>query len=358
MGKKKGTAGSSASAGAAKIGRDWCASTISNREVNKLRSLGLISSAESDFRHLGSSSRPKPPKGFTVITSPPPAAKGSTGLFANEDDLEFSDDDDEVPLAKRAKLLSERTEPAKELNPSSAELTPPPRTVVAKVPVSKVNPSAGASAPPIARDYRIFATVDSVVDFADQFTRLESENVQLRKAIKTSVDQVLEANKLTAEAQNENTLLKDEVKKLKKKMKDEKEARREASILADEKEGALRESITNLLNDADMPIDRVSKLREDSMSDALSFATESSSQVHGLLQKTKGALSKLFSMMFPKLSQNKTLGEMADAFFIDSSKAIEVLKRRSRLFGAVLTFKLLMGHGLGSELEKLSKAFR
>ena len=92
------------------------------------------------------------------------------------------------------------------------------------------------------------------------------------------------------------------------------------------------------------------------MSDALSFATDSSNQVQGLLQKTKGALSKLFSMMFPKLNQDKTLGEMADAFFIDSSEAIEVLKRRSRLYGAVLTFQLLMGHGLGSELEKLSKA--
>jgi hypothetical protein len=78
------------------------------------------------------------------------------------------------------------------------------------------------------------------------------------------------------------------------------------------------------------------------MSDALSFATESSDQVQGLLKKTKGALSRLFLMMFPKLDQNKTLGEMADTFFIDSSDAIEVLKRPSRLYGAVLTFQLLM----------------
>ncbi|KAK1661156.1 hypothetical protein QYE76_049315 [Lolium multiflorum] len=80
-----------------------------------------------------------------------------------------------------------------------------------------------------------FATVDDVADFADQFTFLESENVQLRKTIKTSADRVLEANMLTAEAQNENILLKNELKKLKKKMKDEQEARREASILVDEK---------------------------------------------------------------------------------------------------------------------------
>jgi hypothetical protein len=47
---------------------------------------------------------------------------------------------------------------------------------------------------------------------------------------------------------------------------------------------------------------------------------------------------------------------MADTFFVDSSEAIEVLKRCSRLYGAVLTFQLLMGHRLGSEMEKLSKA--
>jgi predicted nucleic acid-binding Zn-ribbon protein len=87
-----------------------------------------------------------------------------------------------------------------------------------------------------------------VADLANQFTRLESKNVQLRKTIKISADQVLEANKLTADAQNENILLKDELKKLKQKMKDEHGARREAAAAADKKEGALRESITNLLS--------------------------------------------------------------------------------------------------------------
>ncbi|KAK1606868.1 hypothetical protein QYE76_030541 [Lolium multiflorum] len=106
---------------------------------------------------------------------------------------------------------------------------------------------------------------------------------------------------------------------------------------------------------ADMSINRARKLREDSMSDALSLAAESNIQVLGLLQRTKGALSRLFSMIFPKMKQDKTLGEMACAFLIDRSEPVEVLKRRSRLFGAVLTFQLLMGHGLGSELEKLSK---
>lgn len=92
------------------------------------------------------------------------------------------------------------------------------------------------------------------------------------------------------------------------------------------------------------------------MIDALSLAAESNIQVLGVLQRTKGALSRLFSMIFPKMKQDKTLGEMADAFLIDPSEPVEVLKRRSRLYGVVLTFQLLMGHGLSSELEKLSKA--
>ena len=61
-------------------------------------------------------------------------------------------------------------------------------------------------------------------------------------------------------------------------------------------------------------------------------------------------------MIFPKVKQDKTLGEMADAFLVDPSEPVEVLKRRSLFFGAVLTFQLLMGHGMGSELEKFSKA--
>ncbi|KAK1666631.1 hypothetical protein QYE76_054790 [Lolium multiflorum] len=191
-----------------------------------------------------------------VTVWPPPAVKNSTGLFADEDDLDLPDDDDEVPLAKRAKLFSERSESARQSNPSAAKLTPPRRTVVAKVPVSTINPSSNAFTPSTARDHPIFATADVVADFADQFTRLESENAQLRKAIKVSADQVLEANKLTAGFQNENILLKDERKKLKKKMKDEQEARREAAIAADEKEGALRESISSLLSQVARPSNR------------------------------------------------------------------------------------------------------
>jgi putative heme iron utilization protein len=95
----------------------------------------------------------------------------------------------------------------------------------------------------------IYAKVDVVVEFAEQFTRLEFENAHLWKTIKTSTDLVLEANRLATDAQKENTLLKEELKKLKQKMKDDQDARRKAAIAADEKEGVLRESIANLMGE-------------------------------------------------------------------------------------------------------------
>ncbi|KAK1641990.1 hypothetical protein QYE76_059795 [Lolium multiflorum] len=332
MGKKKGIASFGATASAPKASLDWTASTISKREENKMRSLGLISSAESDFVHPGSVSRPKPPKGFTVMfvaflqrglslpaheflrcllfsygiqlwqltpnsilhlsifitvceaflgidphwglwrkivyvkhhsgndgphvvdgvgfiassialcypptpesgaapedddaseeteddrnvledsdasgdeapeddalikskhrrkinedlmttaesspsgrddddadaipspapsreTSAPQVTKGPSRLFAEEDDLELfsSEEDDDVPLSKRAKIISDKAESAKESMPSTAEsdhtATPPPRTTVAKVKASSVNPSASASPPPSSSDH-------------------------------------------------------------------------------------------------------------------------------------------------------------------------------------------------------------
>ncbi|KAK1628374.1 hypothetical protein QYE76_002689 [Lolium multiflorum] len=181
--------------------------------------------------------------------APPPAKKSSTSVFAGEDDLDLSDDDDdEVPLAKRAKFVSERAVSAKESNPSPAKSTPPSRTAVEKVPMSTVIPPGNVPASSAGRDHPIYATVDAVAEFAEEFTRLELENSQLRKTVRSSADQVLEANRLAADAKNENVLLKEEVKKLKQQLKDEQDAKHAAAALLDKKEGTLRESIKELLD--------------------------------------------------------------------------------------------------------------
>ncbi|XP_071683832.1 uncharacterized protein [Lolium perenne] len=176
----------------------------------------------------------------------------------------------------------------------------------------------------------IYATVDAVVDFAEQFTRLEAENSQLRKAVKSSADQVVEANRLAADAKSENTSLKEEVSRLKRQMKDDQDARRAAAAAIDEKEGVLRESIKGLLEAANLTVSRRHQLREDSTADALSLAAESNVQILRLLQKSKGALSKLYSMIFPKAKLDKTLDEMAEAFLIDPSEPVEIPSSSSR----------------------------
>ncbi|KAK1698549.1 hypothetical protein QYE76_015246 [Lolium multiflorum] len=236
--------------------------------------------------------------------APPPAKKSSTSLFAGEDDLDLSDDDDdEVPLAKRAKFVSERTASAKESNPSPAKSTPPSRTVVEKVPVSTVIPPGDVPTSSAGRDHPIYATVDAVVELTE---------------------------KLATDAKNENVLLKEEVKKLRQRLKDEQDAKRAAAAAIDRKEGALRESIKDLLDAADLTVTRHHQLREDSTADALSLAAESNVQVLGLLKKAKGALSRLYSMIFPKMKEDKTLDEMATSFLVDPSEPVEIPPSSSR----------------------------
>jgi hypothetical protein len=78
----------------------------------------------------------------------------------------------------------------------------------------------------------IHAAVDIVVDFVDQFVRMEAENAQLREAAKSSTDQLQEANRMAAEVQKGNAILKEELKQLKKKMKDEEQLRLKAQAQA------------------------------------------------------------------------------------------------------------------------------
>jgi hypothetical protein len=57
-----------------------------------------------------------------------------------------------------------------------------------------------------------------------------------------------------------------------------------------------------------------------------------------LLQKGKGAMARIHSMIFPKISQDKTLGQLIDAFAVNTREVIEVFKCTSRTYGALLAF--------------------
>ena len=89
------------------------------------------------------------------------------------------------------------------------------------------------------------------------------------------------------------------------------------------------------------------------MDDPASFAAEAVARVQTLVTKAKGALSTMFGLVFPKLPQNKSLEEMAQTFTTNGGSRIEVLKRTSRLLGAILAFQLLMGYGIEADFEAM-----
>ena len=89
---------------------------------------------------------------------------------------------------------------------------------------------------------------------------------------------------------------------------------------------------------ADIPINRADTQQVKAMDDPASFAAEAASHVQVLVTKAKTALSTMFGLVFPKLPQEKSLEEMAQAFIANGGSKIEVLKRTSRTLGALLAF--------------------
>jgi hypothetical protein len=86
-------------------------------------------------------------------------------------------------------------------------------------------------------------------------------------------------------------------------------------------------------------------------SDPISLVIESSDLIRMLLPKNKAVLSRRHTMILPKADQQKTLEQLADTFSVNTEGTIEVFKRTSRTYGALLAFQLLMGHGFKAEME-------
>jgi hypothetical protein len=59
-------------------------------------------------------------------------------------------------------------------------------------------------------------------------------------------------------------------------------------------------------------------------------------------------------MIFPKADRKKTLGQLVNAFFVDTEGIIEVFKRTPRTYDALLGFQLLMGYGFKADMELLT----
>ncbi|KAK1627796.1 hypothetical protein QYE76_002111 [Lolium multiflorum] len=168
------------------------------------------------------------------------------------------------------------------------------------------------------------AVISSLEAFASRYTSLENDKNRLQKEVESSSSKLEGAIKIAAEARQKAESLKDELERLKKKLKDEETSRLVVEAQMNEKDDLLRQSVLALLKDADIPAEALDKLPNNSPANALSLALESHKLVQALLQKSKGAVARMHAMIFPKIDQNKTLGQLIDAFAVNTKEVIEV----------------------------------
>ncbi|KAK1631273.1 hypothetical protein QYE76_005588 [Lolium multiflorum] len=309
---------------------DWIASTVTKRD-EKIRSTALISSDEGNvIFHCAEETRA-------------PLKKRSIGGFADEDDLLDIDEAFVEPPPKRVR--SDAVSPAAAASEASVpKAAPAVQTSTASSLSKGKDAPAAATTPP--SDLR--GVISSLEAFASQFTSLEADKVRLQEEAKSTSSKLDGAIKKAAIARQEVDSLKEELNKLKEKLKEE-EAR------SAEKDELLRQSALALLEAASIPATALDKVPSNSLANGVSMALASHQLTRELLNKGKGALARMHSMIFPKVKQEKTLGQLIDAFAVDTKETIEVFKRTSRTYGALLAFQLMMGYGFKADIEEMTK---
>ncbi|KAK1616539.1 hypothetical protein QYE76_022056 [Lolium multiflorum] len=284
---------------------DWIASSITKRDEKRSRSLVLISSDKGNVIFPGSKDETRvnvaPRKrsclmncgggqGFTV--------KRSTGGFAEEDDLFDMDEGFVEPPSKKAK--SGAAPPDVAASEASAPKTVPAAQVSTASSLSKgkdVPSTAAAVTPP---------------------------SVRLQKEVKSSSSKLDGAVKIAAAARQEVDSLKEELGKLKEKLKEEEASRPAAEAQAAEKDELLPQSSLALLEAADIPVAALDKIPNNSPANSVSMTLAAHQLTRELLDKGKGAMARMHSMIFPKISQDKTLGQLIDAFAVNTKEVIEI----------------------------------
>ncbi|KAK1696610.1 hypothetical protein QYE76_013307 [Lolium multiflorum] len=224
--------------------------------------------------------------------------KRSIGGFADEDDLLDFDDTFIEPPPKRAR--SDAVSPAAAASEASALKAAPVMQASTASSLSKGKDApAAAAAPP--SDLR--GVISSLEAFASQFTSLEADKIRLQEEAKSSSSKLEGAIKKAAIARQEVDSLKEELNKLKERLKEE-EAR------TAEKDELLRQSALALLEAADIPATALDKIPSNSPANGVSTVLAAHQLTRGLLDKGKGALARMHSMIFPKATQEKTLGQL------------------------------------------------
>ncbi|KAK1663211.1 hypothetical protein QYE76_051370 [Lolium multiflorum] len=294
---------------------DWPASTTSKHDEKRARSLGIISADEGNVIH--------PAEEANVLP-----LKRSSGDFADEDDLDLDEAFIEPP-PKKTKRSSDKPAPA------ASEASDPSTAPAAQVSTAsflfkgkEIPSTAAAAAPPSEKpDFR--AVISSLEAVASQFTSLEADKARLQKEVESTSSKLENAIKMAAEARQNADSLTEELDKLKSKLKDEEASKLATEAEKNEKDSLLRQSVLALLKAADISVDTLGKLPDDSPIDVLTLALESNKLIQALLEKNKGIMSRLHSMIFPKADQHKTLGQLTDVFAVDTKGTIEVIPMSS-----------------------------
>ncbi|KAK1669744.1 hypothetical protein QYE76_057903 [Lolium multiflorum] len=291
---------------------DWLASSITKRDEKRARSLGLISSDE------GNVILP------AVEEARAPPAKRSTGGFADEDDLFDSDEGLIEPPPKKAK--SDAALPDVAASKASAPTATPAAQISTASSLSKEKNilSTVATATPPSGKTDLRGVISSLEAFASQFTSLEADKVRLQKEVNSSSLKLEGANKIVAAARQDIDSLKEELNRLTEKLKEEEASRLIAEARATEKDELLHQSSLALLEAADIPADALDKIPHNSPANSVSMTLAAHQLTRELLDKGKGAMARMHSMIFPKISQDKTLGQLIDAFAVNTKEVIEI----------------------------------
>ncbi|KAK1605915.1 hypothetical protein QYE76_029588 [Lolium multiflorum] len=281
---------------------------------------------------------------MTVEEARASPVKRSVGGFADEDDLLDWDEGFVEPPSKRAK--PDTASPAAAASEASAPQAAPAAQASTASSLSKGKdvPATTTTAPP--SDLR--GVISSLEAFASQFTSLEADNVRLQEEVKSCSSKLDGAIKKAAMARQQVDSLKEELSKLKERLKEE-------ETRAAEKDELLRQSSLALLEAANIPAAALDAVPNNSPANGVSMAFASHQLTRELLEKGKGALARMHLMIFPKLKQDKTLAQLIEAFAVDTKEVIEIFKRTSRTYGALLAFQLMMGHGFKADIEEMTK---
>ncbi|KAK1696299.1 hypothetical protein QYE76_012996 [Lolium multiflorum] len=241
-------------------------------------------------------------------------SKRSSGSFADEDDLWDLDEDFIESPPKKSKTGAAPSDLAAYEASAPATIPVAQMSTASSLSKGKNIPSTDAAA----------AVISSLESFASHYASLEVDKAQLQKEVESSSSKLEGAIKIAAEARTEIDTLKEELKELKQRLRDEEAAKFTVEARALEKDELLRQSSLALLRAADIPVEALDKVPSNSPSNALSMTLASHQLVQDLLHKGKGAMARIHSMIFPKISQDKTLGQLIDAFAINTREVIEV----------------------------------